>query len=118
METTSELRQRLQTLSIPKDQRPQARSGGHLVRNLIILAVLGGGGYGAYYAWQTGALQRVAGNVASAASDAAASTGSAKPTAKPTTVVRSDGDATWAQFVASAGSAGLLHVATHGLART
>jgi CHAT domain-containing protein len=36
----------------------------------------------------------------------------------PRTVVRTGPDATWTEFVASAGKAGLLHVATHGMSRT
>jgi CHAT domain-containing protein len=35
----------------------------------------------------------------------------------PGAVVRSGSDATWAEFVKSAGEAGLLHLATHGLSR-
>lgn len=103
MDTTSELRQRLQTLSIPKDQRPQARSGGRLVRNVILLVVLGGGGYGGYHAWQTGTLQKVAGTVASAASDAAASSSTAKPTATPTMIVRAAADASAPPVLTSTG---------------
>lgn len=68
MSTSTELKQQLQTLSIARDQRPQARkSGGSALRTVITFAILGGIGYGVFVSYQNGSLQKLTSNLTDAA---------------------------------------------------
>src|SRR5262249_22095636 len=52
MQPPTEIQAQIRSLSIPKEQRPVSRARGqrsHILRNFLILFILGGGGWTAYH---------------------------------------------------------------------
>ncbi|MFN0137580.1 MAG: efflux RND transporter periplasmic adaptor subunit [Phycisphaerae bacterium] len=77
MSTSTDLKERLQTLSIAKDQRPKARAGGGILRTIITVVIVGGVGYGGYVAYQSGAIGKLADGLSSSTASATATAATA-----------------------------------------
>lgn len=67
MSTSTDLKERLQTLSIAKDQRPKARAGGGILRTVITVSIVGGVGYGGFIAYQSGAIGKLVAGLSNSA---------------------------------------------------